>query len=340
LIFVVTEFTKGAWLVVVAIPAIVFVLTRTHRRYEEEKTVLAEDTALSASEAPVLRHHVVLVLVDGLDLAIARAVQLARSLAMSGEVRAVHFVIDTAHAERIARQWAELGSPSVPLELVECADRRLTRAATELVADLAAGGETEVTLVLPRRLYRGIANRLLHSHTADRIVSAVSTVPHVSATIAPFDVGGLLKRRGDPAHSADVAEGQANTSAHQGSRDVTEKPSRRRSADQRRFTTVSDATPIAELAYRKRMRFAGRVRSVRLQPWSGVPTLECTLVDDTGAINIVFLGRRAVPGIEPGAQLIAEGMVGKHGGRLAVINPRYELLDSERKERAGGSSAS
>lgn len=49
-------------------------------------------------------------------------------------------------------------------------------------------------------------------------------------------------------------------------------------------------------------------------------------MDDTGALNLVFLGRRAVPGIEPGTQLRTEGMIGKHNGRLAVINPDYELL--------------
>ncbi|MGH8996655.1 MAG: APC family permease, partial [Acidimicrobiales bacterium] len=163
LIFVVTEFTKGAWLVVVAIPLIVLVLTRTHRRYEEEKEVLEEDTAGSVTEAPALRNHVVLVLVDSVDLATARAVQLARSLALSGEVRAVHFVIDTARAADVERQWRELGLSSIPLELFDCPDRRLTRAATELVDDLAADGDTEVVLVLPRRIYRGVANRILHS---------------------------------------------------------------------------------------------------------------------------------------------------------------------------------
>ncbi|HEX4220055.1 MAG TPA: hypothetical protein VHZ02_16875, partial [Acidimicrobiales bacterium] len=49
-------------------------------------------------------------------------------------------------------------------------------------------------------------------------------------------------------------------------------------------------------------------------------------VDDTGALNLVFLGRRSVPGIEPGTQLRADGMIGRHNGRLAVINPVYELL--------------
>ena len=73
--------------------------------------------------------------------------------------------------------WGQLGHQQLPLELVECPDRRLVRAATELAADLAADGQTEVTLVLPRRLYRGFANRLLHGNTADRIVAAVSTSP-------------------------------------------------------------------------------------------------------------------------------------------------------------------
>ena len=80
------------------------------------------------------------------------------------------------------------------------------------------------------------------------------------------------------------------------------------------------------LVRRAILRVVGRVRSMRVQPWSGVQALECTLVDGSGAINIVFLGRRTVAGLEVGAKLTAEGMVGKHDGRLAIINPSYELL--------------
>jgi len=318
LIFVVTEFTRGAWLVVVMIPLLVFMLTRTHRRYEEEKHVLAEDAAApSNDDAHILRNHVVLVLVDTLDLATARAIQLARSLAISGEVRAVHFVIDAAHAEQVAAHWGQLGHQQLALELVECPDRRLSRAATELAADLAADGQTEVTLVLPRRLYRGVANRLLHGNTADRIVAAVSTLPHVSATIAPFDVGGLLARRKQAA--AFAADGAA------------EEVRPRRAPAAHRAPLAPGTTPISDLGYRQRARIAGRVRSMRVQPWSGVQTLECTVVDDSGALNVVFLGRRGVPGIELGTQLVAEGMVGRHNGQLAIINPGYELLSSARE---------
>ncbi|MDQ6797499.1 MAG: hypothetical protein M3011_05650 [Actinomycetota bacterium] len=56
-----------------------------------------------------------------------------------------------------------------------------------------------------------------------------------------------------------------------------------------------------------------------------MPTLECTLVDDTGGLEVVFLGRREVAGIRPGSLLVAEGILGAHHGRLALLNPDYEL---------------
>jgi hypothetical protein len=84
--------------------------------------------------------------------------------------------------------------------------------------------------------------------------------------------------------------------------------------------------PIAQLVWRRRTRVAGRVRSIRVQPWGGVPTLECTLVDESGGLIVVFLGRRAVAGIGPGRRMVVEGMVGSRHGLLAMINPEYQLL--------------
>ncbi len=85
-------------------------------------------------------------------------------------------------------------------------------------------------------------------------------------------------------------------------------------------------TPIGEVEWRHRVRVEGRVRSVRVQPRVGVPTLECTIVDATGGIGVVFLGRRRVAGIRPGSRLVVEGMAGEHHGRLAILNPIYELV--------------
>jgi RecJ-like exonuclease len=69
----------------------------------------------------------------------------------------------------------------------------------------------------------------------------------------------------------------------------------------------------------------GRLRSVVLTPSGNVPTLEAELFDGSGAVRLVWLGRRRIPGIEPGQRVHARGRVGVHDGRLAIYNPWYEL---------------
>ncbi|HET7653066.1 MAG TPA: hypothetical protein VFK42_08505 [Acidimicrobiales bacterium] len=90
--------------------------------------------------------------------------------------------------------------------------------------------------------------------------------------------------------------------------------------------TEADVVSICDVAYRNRVKIAGRVRSLRIQPWAGVATLECTIVDDTAGLTVVFLGRRKVAGIECGAHMVVEGMVGEHHGRLAILDPDYDLI--------------
>ena len=79
------------------------------------------------------------------------------------------------------------------------------------------------------------------------------------------------------------------------------------------------ASPIASTTYRQRARVAGRVRSVRVQPWSGVATLECQVVDPTGGILVVFLGRKQVAGIAPPVLMVPdmEGYLKEHALKLA-----------------------
>lgn len=102
---------------------------------------------------------------------------------------------------------------------------------------------------------------------------------------------------------------------------------RRPAAPEATASTPPDVCqPIASVRARERAHVAGKVRSVRVQPWSGVASLECTIVDDTGGVGVVFLGRREIAGIHPGTLLAVEGMVGVHNRRLAMINPSYQLI--------------
>ncbi len=107
------------------------------------------------------------------------------------------------------------------------------------------------------------------------------------------------------------------------------RPSRRRATPARRVAVPPPAPPtrpIGEVRWREQARIRGRVRSLRVRPWADVATLECVVVDDTGGLLLVFLGRRQVAGITLGRDLIAEGTVSAHRGHLAILNPVVELL--------------
>src|SRR6202011_3843236 len=91
-IIVVTKFTEGAWTIAIILPLGVLLLLRLHRQYASEEEQL-EVGAVQATRESILRRHVVVVLVDRLDMAVARAIQYARTLTPD-DLRAVHFEID------------------------------------------------------------------------------------------------------------------------------------------------------------------------------------------------------------------------------------------------------
>ena len=87
------------------------------------------------------------------------------------------------------------------------------------------------------------------------------------------------------------------------------------------------AVAIGDLRWRDVAAIEGTIRSVRMRPWADqVASLECTVVDATGGVELVFLGRRRLGGVQLGAGIRAFGRIGAHHGRLAILNPVYELM--------------
>jgi amino acid transporter len=312
-VIAVTKFADGAWVILVTLPVMVFFFVRLNGQYRREAHELESDVP-AAIKAPILRRHVVLVFMDRLDMATARAVQYARSLTPD-ELRVVHFAIDDLAAQELAEEWTRLGLMRVPLDLVACPDRRLTRAAVQHVAREIADGQTEVNVLLPDRLYRGIWHRLLHDRTAAALLSDLSGLPHANVTTVPFQFGGPQAGAPDdaledlirPAPSGASPPGQAEAEAI---------------AEPRRDGSV---TRIADVRWRDHVTIRGEVRSLRVVSQHDSPTLEVVVDDGTGALSIVFLGRRSVAGIDVGTRLSATATLGAFKGRLAMLNPTYEL---------------
>jgi hypothetical protein len=85
-------------------------------------------------------------------------------------------------------------------------------------------------------------------------------------------------------------------------------------------------TTIGEICPQDRVRLTGIIRSKAALSISGCPACRYTLADGTGEVDMLFLGRVLIAGLETGLHCIAEGRAAARDGRIVVWNPRYRVL--------------
>jgi uncharacterized membrane protein len=186
-VIAITKFADGAWMVCVAIPALVLLLQRVQRTYRAELTQLRVEA--SQRLAPPKPRHEVIVLLEDLDQAALAALQYARQLNPL-TITALHVAVDPDHARELCRLWAKVDIP-IPLEVVDSPDRNLPATVEETVAEMVRP-DTEVTVLVPRRRYVGFWRRLLHDQTSAELTKVLGDLDNVNVTIVPY----RLRRRG------------------------------------------------------------------------------------------------------------------------------------------------
>jgi len=94
----------------------------------------------------------------------------------------------------------------------------------------------------------------------------------------------------------------------------------------RKQTEESGAVTIAEALPRTRVVLQGTIALITLNPRSGKRWLEAQLRDGTGTVTLIWMGRRMIPGLQPGRLVRVRGLISDVAGRPAIYNPDYELL--------------
>jgi hypothetical protein len=246
-------------------------------------------------------------LIDKIDIATVGAIRYARSL-KPRNINAVHFVIDDKRAEGLSLGWKNNPAfADISLELIDCPDRRLVNSVVDYAQSVTAAGDVELTLLLPRRAYSKFLGRLLHDQTAESIAGPISQIPRVVATIIPFDVQKIISGQGDNfAASSNLANDNLDNEPI--------------------LHYQEEVKPISQISWRKRAHVQGVVNSIKSAPTGASPVVEVEIWDSTGGVTLQFLGRREISGLEVGAQLKAEGMVGENNGQLIILNPSYEII--------------
>lgn len=184
LIFAITKFTDGAWIIVLLLPMIVFSFYAVHRHYAS----IARDLSLEDYGAPPpSRRHRVIVPVSAIHRGTLAALDYALSL--SRDVTAVHVSMDPEQTEKLRHKWSWWGK-GVRLVVIDSPYRTFLEPFLEYVTELSfvLQPNERLTIVVPQFIPQHWWHNLLHTQTAFWLRFMLLNRKGVVITEVPYQV--------------------------------------------------------------------------------------------------------------------------------------------------------
>jgi amino acid transporter len=178
-VFLTTKFLAGAWVVVIAVPSLVFLFHRTEIYY---KAVGHELRLGLTPPLPTKHESIVIVPTSTVNLATAQAVSAAMSL--GGTVVALAVAASDGERERIEAAWAdwECGSP---IEVVVDEHRSLIRTVLQYIEAIDES-EAWVTVLIPEIVPRRRRHEILHNQRGRLLAAVLRARTDVIVARLPF----------------------------------------------------------------------------------------------------------------------------------------------------------
>ncbi len=181
LIIASTKFAHGAWIVIVLIPMLIMFFRAIRSHYK----AVSEQVALSRGHRPPMpRRNIVVLPISGVNRAVIRAVDYARS--RSGDIRAVLVDVDPEETARVEIQWAQWGC-GVPLTVLPSPYRSVLSSLLDYLEQvLQKDQECWVTVVIPEILPARWWQNILHNQRAFMLKGALLFKDRVILTDVPY----------------------------------------------------------------------------------------------------------------------------------------------------------
>ena len=330
-IVVISKFAEGAWIAVAAMVVIWLTMRGIQRHYQS----VAEELTPAAQDGPVTlpSSNVAIVLVSKLHLPTLRALAYARAT-RPARLEAITVDVDEAETQRLMEEWERAGM-AVPLTVISSPYREITGSVVSYVKRLRLESPRDiVTVFIPEYVLGHWWEQLLHNQSALRLKARLLSLRGVVVASVPYQLQSATRGQRQKAADPLAGGGRPSTGAQdQGSRwqRLTSGRDALHAEDVRAEVTgmvqagQTPAVPIADCAQREMVDVAGTLRAVTRRPRGASLTMEADLFDGTGNITLVWLGRRDIPGIEPGRKLIVHGRLATIRGERTIFNPSYEL---------------
>ena len=184
IIVLVTKFTHGAWIVVIAMPLVFALMTAIRRHYDR---VAVELQPAPAGALLPSRIHVI-VLVSKLHSPTLRALAFARATRPQS-LTALTVQTSPEETEQLMREWVERDVP-VPLTVLDSSFRDVTRPVIQHIARMRRESPRDVVSVfIPEYVVGHWWEQVLHNHSALRLKARLLFQPGVMVTSVPFRLG-------------------------------------------------------------------------------------------------------------------------------------------------------
>ena len=180
-IIAITKFPHGAWVVVVAIPLLVYITFKIHGHYNSVAEQLALDPQHSVKE---YKGNIVIVPISGLHMAVLSAIKFAKSL--SDEVQAVYVQADPKDTTDLETQWVRYGM-GVPLKVIDSPYRSVIQPLLQYISDVEKEHpDSVITVVVPEFVPSRWWHHLLHNQTGLILKSVLLFKKNVVVISIPF----------------------------------------------------------------------------------------------------------------------------------------------------------
>ncbi|HSN43590.1 MAG TPA: APC family permease [Propionibacteriaceae bacterium] len=179
-IVLMTKFSHGAWMVVVAIPALVMIMMRIHRHYVRvSRELRPKATGITLPS----RIHAV-VLVSQLNEPTLKALALAQA-GHPNSITALRVDTDHARTDTLVEDWDERQIP-IPLAMVASPFRDLIGPVVDYLVAMQVGPRDVVEVFVPEYVVGHWWEHVLHNQSALRLKSRLLFMPGVIVTSVPY----------------------------------------------------------------------------------------------------------------------------------------------------------
>jgi hypothetical protein len=185
LVFIVTKFMDGAWIILVITPIFISILLWINRHYSNIANNLSIENY--GEPPPYNVRHRVIIPISNVNQGTLTALRYARIL--SEDITAVHISLEPEDTENVRKRWERWGRGN-RLVIVDSPYRLFLEPLLDYIDEILSSRQANetITIVVPHFVPENKLHNMLHMQTAEMLRRELLSTPGVVITEVPYQI--------------------------------------------------------------------------------------------------------------------------------------------------------